>query len=66
MDARYKVPMGYLCYAAICFVIGGLLAAVGAANDNFLTPVGGLLLLIGVVYVVTALAHIGRLLAEDD
>ena len=66
IEARYKWPLTNLCYAAICLVAGGLIAAVAAANDSGFAAVGGFIAFIGVLYLIAGLWHLSQALMADD
>lgn len=57
-------PLANLCYAAICLVVGGLVGAIGVANDNALAGVGGLIVIVGVLYLLAALWNFATVLTS--
>lgn len=70
VNSIYRWPLTQLCYAGICLVGGGVILAIGAANDGngfgaAASTIGGLALLLGVLYVLVALWGLAKALMDD-
>lgn len=62
-----KWSLANLVYAAIAFVLGGSLLAIGAVADvSFLNVLGALTLVVGVLYLLTGLFGIAKELTSPE